>query len=74
MNRFVRPCLYALAGAIMLGLTGCSLVSNGYGGWYWQEPEIPTSSTSTPIGMNNTNSNSTHAKSGMTGHNGSRQG
>ena len=57
---FVRACVYAIAGAAMLGLVGCSLVSNGYGGWYWQQPEVTDSSLSL---NQNATPNQAHAKS-----------
>ncbi len=66
MMTFSRICAYALAGGAMLGLVGCSLAGNGYGGWYWQAPELPISASSTSAGMNSANSNNTtHAKSGI---------
>jgi len=67
MTRFARVCIYAIGGAAMIGLVGCSSVGNGYGGWYWQAPELPTSASSTSVGMNNSNSNNTHAKSSTSG-------
>jgi hypothetical protein len=58
---FVRACVYAIAGAAMLGLAGCSVVSNGYGGWYWQQPRT----TDSPLSLNqNDAGNQSHAKSG----------
>jgi hypothetical protein len=51
-----RSGLLAIAAAAMLGLSGCSLLSNGYGGWYWQSP----SETQATTNQNNTsNYNST---------------
>jgi hypothetical protein len=52
----LRSGLVAIAAAAMLGLAGCSLLSNGYGGWYWQSP----SETQATANQNNTgNYNST---------------
>jgi len=56
----VRASVYVIAGAAMLGLVGCSAVSNGYGGWYWQQPETTDSSLS--LNQNDTG-NQAHAKS-----------
>jgi hypothetical protein len=56
----VRASVYAIAGAAMLGLVGCSAVSNGYGGWYWQAPQTTDSSVS--LNQNDT-TNQSHAKS-----------
>lgn len=57
---FVRASVYAIAGAAMLGLVGCSAVSNGYGGWYWQ----PAHTTDSPVSLNqNDTGNQSHAKS-----------
>lgn len=75
MTRFARACLYTLAGSALLGLVGCSAVSNGYGGWYWQMPQLPLSASSTPVAMNNTNSNSAaHVKSDTAGQNNNQKG
>jgi hypothetical protein len=41
----VRSGVVAIAAAAMLGLAGCSLMSNGYGGWYWQSPSESQSTT-----------------------------
>jgi hypothetical protein len=59
-DSFVRALVYAIAGAAVLGLVGCSAVSNGYGGWYWQQPQTTDSSLS--LNQNDT-SNQSHAKS-----------
>jgi hypothetical protein len=56
----IRASIYTIAGAAMLGLVGCSAVSNGYGGWYWQAPHTTDSSAS--LNQNDT-SNQAHAKS-----------
>lgn len=60
MTNVVRASLFAIAGAAMLALVGCSTVSNGYGGWYWQQPHTPDM----PLSSNqNDTRNQTHAKS-----------
>lgn len=57
---FVRASVYAIAGAAILGLVGCSAVSNGYGGWYWQQPQ--TTDFSVSLNRNDT-SNQSQVKS-----------
>jgi hypothetical protein len=60
MLKFAPACVVAVAFAAMLGLAGCSLLSNGYGGWYWQSPD----QNPAPVTMNqNDTANQSHAKS-----------
>ncbi len=60
ISTFVRASVYAIAGAAVLGLIGCSAASNGYGGWYWQTPNTNDSSQS--LNQSDT-SNQSHVKS-----------
>jgi uncharacterized lipoprotein NlpE involved in copper resistance len=72
MTRIVRACLYGFAGAVVLGLVGCSdPLSNGYGGWYWQMPETSASSVPTAAANSGT-SGATHAKASTTSAGGSQ--
>jgi hypothetical protein len=53
-----RAGVLAIAAIAMLGLAGCSLLSNGYGGWYWQQAATPDTSMS----ANQNNPNNYNAK------------
>jgi hypothetical protein len=73
MNNIVRTCLVAIGGAVIFGLVGCSdPLSNGYGGWYWQMPEV-SSSPAPAVATNSTGTATTHAKT-ETSVNGSSKG
>lgn len=62
MNPFVRACLYGLAGAAAIGVVSCSdPLSNGYGGWYWQMPEISSASSPSPAAKTENTGNNMHA-------------
>lgn len=73
--RLIRMSLYVISGLAIIGLAGCSLVGNGYGGWYWQMPAVPQSNSSSTLGMNqNGQANSIHARTGNQGSEGVTQG
>jgi hypothetical protein len=57
LPKFVRRAgVLAIAAVAMLGLAGCSFLSNGYGGWYWQAASISdTSANANPSNTNNNN-------------------
>ncbi|GEM_PF-6028645 len=64
MNNLARACLIALGSAMVVGLVGCSdPLSNGYGGWYWQMPEV-SSSAVPAVATNNGSTTTSHAKVG----------